>query len=662
MLDSLPVIKSLEELAVSCKPPIKLDKLDKDFLQRLNKFWPDVSQLMTSLYLANSRFTKCNFELHLFALLKTIINAHQQRSESLTHKDHIRLNEPDWIRDENRVGMSCYINHFAGSLNDVKVQIAYLKELGITYLHFMPFYASPDQKSDGGYAVADYRSFMPFAGSREDFIELRKALDEVGIVLALDFVLNHTSDEHSWALQAKAGNKYFQDFYYLFDSEEQTLEYQSTLREIFPELRKGNFSYCDKLQQWVWTTFHDYQWDLNYTNPAVTVAMVEEMCYLANLGVDVLRLDSVAFIWKQQGTNCENLPQAHILVSLLKKCLSIVAPAVVFKSEAIVHPDEVIKYIDSEKCQLSYNPMMTALLWQALAAGNAFFLQSALTNRFKINADCAWVNYIRCHDDIGWIFSDEDAAQLGLDATDLRHQLNRFYTQNKTDNWPTGVAFQKNSSTGDCRVCGSLASLCGLEKALIKNDQYAIQTAANRIYLLHAVICSIGGLPLLYAGDELGITNQYQYQQEPEKQHDDRWVNRPLLSDEIRAKRHDKKHISSIIFCQLQKIIAIRKRYKALGKGNTIFIQHSVPELFAFQRIYSKATSLKKDSEQKNDGYQSILVLANFSDQPINVTSKDIPLFSKQPQFTDCLTETKMNLNKGIKLASYQIVWLKQSD
>ena len=204
--------------------------------------------------------------------------------------------------------------------------------------------------------------------------------------------------------------------------------YERTLREIFPDARAGSFTYRPDMGKWVWTTFYSFQWDLNYGNPAVFRAMLEEMLSLANVGVEVLRLDAVAFIWKQMGTNCENLPEAHMIIQAYNALARIAAPALLFKSEAIVHPDEVARYISPQECQLSYNPLLMALLWESLATREVKLLQHSLAERFSITPGCAWVNYVRVHDDIGWTFDDAAANRLGINGYDHRRFLNAFYT------------------------------------------------------------------------------------------------------------------------------------------------------------------------------------------------------------------------------------------
>ena len=187
----------------------------------------------------------------------------------------------------------------------------------------MPPFRCPPNQSDGGYAVSSYREVDGRLGTTDELGQLADELRSHGIALALDFVFNHTSDQHDWALRAKAGEGTYLRYYRTFDSRQVPNAYEETLREIFPQHRRGSFSWCDELQRWVWTSFNSFQWDLNYANPAVFVAMVEEMVeFLANTGIDVLRLDAVAFLWKELGTTCENLPPGPLHYSGLQSRLS----------------------------------------------------------------------------------------------------------------------------------------------------------------------------------------------------------------------------------------------------------------------------------------------------------------------------------------------------
>ncbi|HMA33410.1 MAG TPA: alpha-amylase family protein, partial [Chloroflexia bacterium] len=389
-----------------------------------------------------------DFFYHLEQTLAMAARMWLARPPELQALDAAREAHPDWFQAQQLAGGVCYVDLFAGTLAGIRARIPYFKELGLTYLHLMPPFRAPAGNNDGGYAVSSYREINPALGTMAELAELAGALRQEGISLVLDFVFNHTSDEHTWAQRALAGDIDYQEYYYMFPDRTLPDAYERTLREIFPAQRPGSFTWRPDLGRWVWTTFNSFQWDLNYANPAVFTSMAEELLFLANQGVEVLRLDAVAFIWKQMGTPCENLPEAHLLIQAFNAVVRLAAPALLFKSEAIVHPDEVIKYIRPDECQLSYNPLLMALLWNALATRDVRLLAQSLRERFPIDPRCAWVNYVRCHDDIGWTFDDAVAARLGINGYDHRQFLNQFYTGRFGGSFARGVPFQENPRTG----------------------------------------------------------------------------------------------------------------------------------------------------------------------------------------------------------------------
>ena len=505
-----------------------------EFSQRLDTEFRRLAELLWELYGGRP-----DYAFQVEKLVAEVFEAFSHRDEKLKTRDRERTPESGWFMSETQIGAVAYADLFARTLGGIVDRIPYLKELGVTYLHLMPFFLSPEAHNDGGYAVSSYRDTNPALGTMADLEALVAALDEAGIALVADFVFNHTSDEHAWAKAARAGDLDFQEFYLSFSDHAQALAYQSRLRDIFPEVRKGSFTWCQELGSWVWTTFNSYQWDLNYRNPAVFRAMAAEMMSLANRGIGALRLDAVAFIWKQLGTPCENLPQAHTLIKAFQSVARLACPSLLFKSEAIVHPDEIIRYIDPRECQLSYNPLLMAELWEASATKDARLLALSLRKRHRLPPGCAWINYIRCHDDIGWTFADEDAAELGIKGGDHRAFLNSFYLGDFPGSFSRGVSFQYNPDTGDRRICGTAASLAGIERAMQEGAGEELETAISRVLLLYGLAFCVGGIPLIYLGDELGVLNQYLYASDPAKAYDSRWVHRPAWSEDLYKMRHD---------------------------------------------------------------------------------------------------------------------------
>jgi len=462
----------------------------------------------------------------------------------------------------------------------------------------------------------------------------------------LDFVFNHTSDEHEWARRAQAGDPDYQEFYFLFPDRTMPDAYERTLREIFPTVRRGSFTWRPDMQRWVWTTFNSFQWDLNYANPAVFRAMAAEMLFLANLGVAVLRLDAVPFIWKRMGTNCENQPEAHRIIQAFNAIARITAPALLFKSEAIVHPDDVLSYVSPQECQLSYNPLLMALLWETLATREVKLLAHSLSHRFRLPPGCAWINYLRSHDDIGWTFDDNDARAVGIDPWGHRQFLNAFYTGRFPGSFARGLPFQENPDTGDARVSGTLASLAGLEQALAGGDPQAIDIAIRRIILLHSIVLSIGGIPLIYLGDEVGTLNDYGYVSDPAKADDSRWVHRPLRNQVAMDQRHDPTTIPGRIFSTLTRLIHLRTSLPALRDGMMEVVRSDNRHVLAYVR---------------QTGSQRVLVLANFSEYPQSIAGNLLRMYGPGLELFDLIQEQPVSATTALTLQPYQFVWLTPS-
>jgi amylosucrase len=491
-----------------------LDRLDFD--RRRDRHLPRLSGLFQRLYGAD-----VEAQDEFLLLLADLEQAWSERSETLRQLDTEREFSPGWFQSNTMLGGVCYVDRFAGGLAGIRSRIPYFVELGLSYLHLMPLFEAPAENSDGGYAVSSYRDIDPTLGTMAELAELAGELHAHGISLVLDFVFNHTSNEHEWAKKALARDPDFEDFYLIYPNREQPDAYERTTREIFPDDHRGSFVQVED-GRWVWSTFYHFQWDLNYRNPAVFRAMTRELLFLANQGVEVLRMDAVAFIWKQLGTSCENLPEAHLLLQAFNAVCRIAAPSLLFKSEAIVHPDQIIEYVGSDECQLSYNPLQMALIWNTIATREVNLLEQALVVRHALPAGTAWVNYVRSHDDIGWTFADEDAAELGIEGAAHRRFLSDFFTGRFDGSFARGLPFQENPRTGDSRVAGTTASLAGLEAG----DPLAVA----RILAAHAVIMSTGGIPVIYLGDEVGQLNDYSFRDDPALQGDRGFHSTPMPS------------------------------------------------------------------------------------------------------------------------------------
>jgi amylosucrase len=584
-----------------------------------------------------------DFFYHLEQILETTARLAFARPADLKALDSAREADSTWFQSQNMLGGVCYVDLFARNLAGLRTKLPYFKELGLTYLHLMPLFKAPEGENDGGYAVSSYRDVNPQLGTIAELSDLARELRGQGISLTVDFVFNHTSNEHEWARRAQAGDEEYQEFYYIFPDRSIPDAYERTLREIFPDARPGNFTYRPDMGKWVWTTFYSFQWDLNYANPAVFRAMLEEMLSLANAGVEVLRLDAVAFIWKKLGTTCENLPEAHMIIQAYNALARIAAPTLLFKSEAIVHPDEVARYISPNECQLSYNPLLMALLWESLATREVRLLQASMAERFRIRPGCAWVNYVRVHDDIGWTFDDIAAQRLGINGYDHRRFLNGFYTGKFAGSFARGLPFQENPRTGDARISGTCASLAGLEKAMREEGPEQIDLAIGRILLIHSVILSIGGIPLIYLGDEVGTVNDYRYREDPAKAADSRWVHRPFTDWEHVDKRKEPGTVEDRIFGAIARLIRLRKATRALSDSAMQVIDPGNGHVFGYVR-------------QSDQG--RVLVLCNFSEHEQHVAANTVRANGLSYDFTDLVTGEEVVLHEQLVLAPYRFVWL----
>ncbi|MDN4610848.1 amylosucrase [Arthrobacter burdickii] len=573
-------------------------------------------------------------------LLQVVLDAAaswQDRPADLKTLDASRAMAPDWFSSNKMLGGVCYVDLYAGNLAGLRERIPYFRDLGLTYLHLMPLFLAPEENSDGGYAVSSYRDVDPSLGTMDELADLARELRGNGIALVVDFIFNHTSNEHEWARRAVADDPEYRDFYWIYPDRDMPDAYERTVREIFPDDHPGSFVQLED-GRWIWATFHSFQWDLNYRNPRVFRAMAGEMLYLANQGVDVVRMDAVAFIWKQLGTTCESLPEAHLLLQAFNAVCRLAAPSLLFKSEAIVHPDEVVQYIDPGECQLSYNPLQMALIWNSLATREVSLLAQALERRHDIPDGTAWVNYVRSHDDIGWTFSDEDAAELGINGHDHRRFLNAFFVNRFPDSFARGVPFQDNPRTGDCRISGTTASLAGLEAG----DGAAVA----RILLAHSIVLSTGGIPLLYLGDEVGQLNDYGYLDDPAKAGDSRWVGRPTYPADRYATRQDAATDAGAIFTRLRHLIDIRKTTPELAGGRLVPFDTNNAHVLGYQR------------PGLLDGEEStVVVLANFADSPQHISAETL---SGLPETAlELLSGEPTRLRTGLTLEPHGLRWLR---
>ena len=582
------------------------------------------------------------------------VDGARARPEALRALDRRRDAAADWFQGPEQVGYTCYVDRFAGTLEGVRDKIPYLKELGVTYLHLMPLLKTREGRDDGGYAVQDYRAVDPALGTMDDLRALADALHEEGLCLALDFVMNHTAAEHDWARAAREGDTRYRDFYLTYPDRSRPDRFEETVPEVFPDFAPGNFTYVEALDRWVWTTFNDFQWDLDYGNPAVFVQMLREMMVQANVGADVLRLDAVPFLWKEMGTDCRNLDECHGLLRAYRALVRIAAPGVLFKAEAITAPSEIVRYLGAEgaegqECDVAYNATLMSHLWHALASENTQLLRTALTNLPDAPASATWLNYVRSHDDIGWGLADADVRAVGQDPTDTRRFCADYYAGRLPDSDAEGYHFQVDTATGEARTSGTTAALTGLQRALVEGDADGVDRALRRTLLLYGVTFASRGMPLLYSGDEIGQLNDYSYLTDDEKANDNRWVHRPPMDWDRAALRHEAGRIEQRLFDGLRRLAEARAAVDALrGDGRERILQPGNDRTLLFERVHEG---------------DRLLVAANVAGVGQAVPLEALGSRWRGPVFGDALHDRSAAFSSGrLLLPPYGVRWLRPSD
>ncbi len=544
-------------------------------------------------------------------LVDTIATAYIKRSEPLKQRDEEKENAGNWFLSNEITGMSLYVDRFCGNLVNLGKKLSYFKKLGVNFLHLMPVMESPEGESDGGYAVSDFRKVDVRFGTLSDLKNVQKGMSKSNMYLMMDIVLNHTSHHHEWAEKAKKGVEKYQDYFYMYNDRYLPDQFDKTMPDIFPESSPGNFTWSAECNKWVMTIFHKYQWDLNYANPAVFIEMLDTIFFYANLGVDILRIDAPAFIWKQLGTTCQNLPQAHTILRLIKQCVQVATPGMALLGEAIVAPKEIMKYFGTglytaKECDFAYNATQMALQWDALATGDTRVMLAAQHEILQKPYGSSWITYTRCHDDIGLGYDDYMIQNVGFDPYQHRKFLKEYYSGVHVGSPATGALFSVNPKTQDARISGSLASLCGLEKAIRENYQEGINQSVNKILLMQAQSFFIGGVPMLFYGDEAGYTNDYSYLQEPGKSYDNRWMHRPVIDWKRNENIDVEGTVEQRIFSGIQQLITIRKKLGVVAdhKNLTWLSPHNI----------HVAGYLRTMDEEK------LYCVFNFSDQTAYVT------------------------------------------
>ena len=612
------------------------------FEARLRRYWPDLLAGLTGAYPEHAveMAERC---------VEIAANSFRQRSTDLRLLDLRRHADPQWFQHPRMIGYATYADLFAGDLRGVAGRVDYLSELGVTYLHLMPLLKPRPGQSDGGYAVMDYRAVREDLGTVGDLRELATALRNSGISLTVDLVLNHVAAEHDWAVNARAGDHLYRRYFHMFPDREWPDNYEKFLPEVFPDFAPGNFTFDEESQAWVWTTFNTWQWDLNWSNPEVFYEYADLICWLANLGVECIRLDAIAFIFKRMGTSCQNQPEVHAITQALRTVARIAAPALIFKAEAIVGPADLAPYLGVGKhtgrvSDLAYQNSLMVQIWSALASRDTRLFCAAM-NRFPAKPPTTvWGTYLRCHDDIGWAIDDTDAASVGLNGYEHRRFLADYYAGSYPMSDARGLVFQENLATGDRRISGTAASLAGVEAALTSGDETHLDLAIRRLLLAYQIVLGFGGLPLIYMGDELGLRNYYDFADDPQHADDNRWVHRPPMPWPVVERRHDPDTLEHRIWHGMRHAIAVRAALPSMDASVESEVLDPVnPAVLVLVRRFPT---------------QTLVGVYNVTPEPQRLPRWVLPLGNWA---TDALNGGSPLTDAELTLEAYQARWLVQA-
>ncbi|MBQ6373991.1 MAG: amylosucrase [Clostridia bacterium] len=566
--------------------------------------------------------------------------AYQARPDSLKALDRAREADPAWYKGHDLVGTLMYVDAFAGTLRGVREKLDYIEDCGVNYLHLMPILESPKDRSDGGYAVSDFRKVQPELGTMEDLAALADDCHARGIAVCLDFVMNHTSEDHEWARRAKAGEREYQQRYFMYDGWDIPNAYEQTMPQVFPTTAPGNFSWCPEVGKVVMTTFWPYQWDLNYSNPVVFNDMTDNMLYLCNHGVDIVRLDATPYIWKALGTPCRNLKQVHTLVRMMRMVCEVVCPGTLLLGEIVMEPSKVVPYfgtVEKPECHLLYNVTTMASTWHTVATRDVRLLRHQLGQVFALPKQYTFLNYLRCHDDIGWGLDYGFLSWQGQQEVPHKKFLNDWFTGRWPGSPSRGELYNDDPRLGDARLCGTTASLCGVQSALVSSDAQALELALRLDIMLHAYMFTLSGIPVLYAGDEIAQLNDDGYHADPVKAADSRYIHRGDMDWAKAALRSDPDTPEGQMFAAIRRMEALRGAHRAFDGAADVWIIDTGDD-----RVLGIGRWCRSEK---------LLALFNFADEPVRVRLGD------PERFTDLWTGESRDAVE-VELQAKDFVWL----
>ncbi len=530
--------------------------LTKIFEERLHRHHDELRWLYMELYENDSMFAELCDQMYQF---------YMERNDELKKLDTNREKDKEWYKKNDMLGMMFYIDNFAGNMKGVQSRLDYIEQCNVNYIHLMPFLDTPEGRSDGGYAVADFRKVQEKLGSMEDLDALTAACHKKGINVCMDFVMNHTSEDHEWAQKARQGDGEYMSRYFFYDSWDIPAQYEKTVPQVFPTTAPGNFTWLEDIGHYVMTSFYPYQWDLNYRNPRVFNDMMYNFLYLANRGIDIIRIDAVPYIWKELNTPCRNLQQVHTIVRMMRIIGEIICPSVLLLGEVVMEPEKVVPYfgsVEKPECHMLYNVTTMATTWHTVATRNVKLLKRQLDIVNGLPKEYVFLNYLRCHDDIGWGLDYGTLQTEGFGERSHKQYLNDYFQGYAGDSTSRGELYNADPVTGDARFCGTTASMCGIEKAGFEQDEAAMERAVRMDLMLHAYMFMQSGIPVLYSGDEIGQVNDYTYKEDPDKAADSRYIHRGAMNWKLAENRKDPDTVEGKMFQGLARLEQIRRSEK----------------------------------------------------------------------------------------------------
>lgn len=609
-----------------------VNNTEKIFAQRMEKHQDELRWLYMELYGNDAMYAELCEQMHDYYL---------KRSTELKKRDIKKEKNPDWFKEKEMLGMMLYIDNFAGNLKGVEKKLAYLKECNVNCLHLMPFLDTPKGKSDGGYAVADFRKVRPDLGTMKDLARLTEKCHENGMNVCMDFVMNHTSEEHEWAKHARAGEGEYMSRYFFYDNGDIPARYEETVPQVFPTTAPGNFTWLPEIGHYVLTTFYPYQWDLNYRNPRVFNEMMYNFLFLANQGMDIIRIDAVPYIWKELGTSCRNLKEVHTIVRMMRMIAEIVCPSVILLGEVVMEPEKVVPYfgtVEKPECHMLYNVTTMATTWNSIATRDIRLLKKQMDIVSRLPKQCTFLNYLRCHDDIGWGLDFATMKQWGMEEPSHKRYLNDYFTGKIADSISRGELYNDDPVTQDARFCGTTASMCGIEAAGFEGNAEKMQTAIQEDLMLHAYMLTQSGIPMLYSGDELGQVNDYSYKDDAEKASDSRYLHRGAFLWELADKRKDLSTVQGQLFQMLNRLEQIRRQ-------ENVFSQEA--EVYTYDVHNDSILGILR--EYKGERF---IALFNFSESEQTAWMQEEGIFRNLVNGE--IVEVKDPVLKG-----YEFVWMK---